>query len=156
MIFMESVGRVENKILTRKCLRKCKETVSKIRLEPKYTGGLEGIERYSHVYIIFWMHKVPQEERKRLRVPYVIGGNRLEAGIFSTRVQFRQNPIGITLVELLERDENVLVVRGLEAMNKTPVLDIKPFTRHPISHVFFDTKIRFAPWANKRPAYNME
>jgi tRNA-Thr(GGU) m(6)t(6)A37 methyltransferase TsaA len=155
VIFMEPIGRVENKIFKRRCLRKCKETISKIRLESKYTEGLDGIEKYSHIEVIFWMHKVPCEERKRLKVPYVIKGKKIEAGIFSTRVQFRENPMGITLVELVKREENVLMVRGLEAMNRTPVLDIKPYTRHPFNQLFFDTKIRFAPWANKRPAYNM-
>lgn len=153
MIIIEPIGRIENKIFGRVCPKECKSIVSRIRLETRLTDALEGIEKYSHIYVIFWMHKVPAEERKRYTVPYFINGEKIEAGIFSTRVQFRPNPIGITLVELIKREENILFVKGLEAMNRTPVIDIKPFTRHPIQHIFFDTRVRFAPWANKRPAY---
>lgn len=157
MIILRPIGKVENEIFGRKCLGKCEGILSKVRLHSRHTKGLEGIEKYSHVYIIFWMHKVSRKERKRLIVPYVIGGENIEAGIFSTRVQFRENPIGITLVELVERKGNVLYVKGLEAMDGTPVIDIKPFTRrHPLKQIFFDIKVRIAPWANKRPAYNME
>ena len=155
MILVKKIGEVENEIFERTCLRKCGEIISKIRLDEKYAGGLAGIEKYSHIYIIFWMHKVPAKDRRRQKVPYVIKGESMDAGIFSTRVQFRSNPIGITLVELIKREGNILFVKGLEAMNGTPVIDIKPFTRRPLRQTFFEIKVRFAPWANKRPAYNM-
>ncbi len=156
MIEINPIGRVENSIYKRTCLRKCREIVSAIVLDPEHAGRLEGIEKYSHIEIIFWMHKVPAKERRRKKVPYVVGGKKVKAGVFSTRVQFRPNPIGITLVELVEKKDNFLLVKGLEAMSGTPVLDIKPFTRHPLSMYSPRGLLKVAPWANKRPSYHLK
>ena len=51
-------------------------------------------------------------------------------GIFATRAPIRPNPVGLTLVELVRREGNVLLIKGLDALRGTPVLDIKPYTGH--------------------------
>jgi tRNA-Thr(GGU) m(6)t(6)A37 methyltransferase TsaA len=102
-----------------------RELTSRIVIGKEYAEGLRGIEEWSHLYIIFWMHKVVNE-KKTLVCP----GNEHEmpnVGIFATRAPIRPNPVGLTLVELLEREENVLLVKGLDALDGTPVLDIKPY-----------------------------
>ena len=99
--------------------------VSKIIILKEYLAGLDGIEDWSHLYVIFWMHLI-LEEKKSLVCP------RSEpdipaVGIFATRAPIRPNPFGLTLVELMRRKGNVLIVKGLDALNGTPVLDIKPY-----------------------------
>jgi tRNA-Thr(GGU) m(6)t(6)A37 methyltransferase TsaA len=102
-----------------------RELTSRVIIEKEYAEGLRDIEEWSHLYIIFWMHKIA-DEKKTL----VCQGNEREmpsAGIFATRAPIRPNPVGLTLVELLRREENVLLVKGLDALYGTPVLDIKPY-----------------------------
>ncbi|MCD6530544.1 tRNA (N6-threonylcarbamoyladenosine(37)-N6)-methyltransferase TrmO [Candidatus Bathyarchaeota archaeon] len=100
---------------------------AKIVLAEELAEGLEGIEGFSHIYVIFWLHKVEDHERRVLKVhPRGIRDLPL-VGVFATRSPMRPNPIGLTLVELVERRGNVLIVRGLDALDGTPVLDIKPF-----------------------------
>jgi len=102
-----------------------RDLVSKIVIDQKYADGLAGIEDWSHLYVIFWMDRISDEKKtllcpgKEPAMPTV--------GIFATRAPVRPNPIGLTLVELVRREENVLVVKGLDALDGTPVLDIKPY-----------------------------
>jgi tRNA-Thr(GGU) m(6)t(6)A37 methyltransferase TsaA len=88
---------------------------------------LEGIADFSHLFVIFWMHEISNKERRAVKVH---PRGRLDMpllGVFATRTPHRQNPIGLTLVELVGVQGNIVTVRGLDAFNGTPVLDIKPF-----------------------------
>jgi tRNA-Thr(GGU) m(6)t(6)A37 methyltransferase TsaA len=102
-----------------------RELVSNIVIEKEYVAGLDGIEDWSHLYVIFWMHKI-LDEKKTLICPRS-EPDMPSVGIFATRAPIRPNPIGLTLVELVRREGNVLVVKGLDALSGTPVLDIKPY-----------------------------
>ena len=99
--------------------------VSKIVVDEKYSAGLAEIEGWSHLYVIYWMDRIP-DEKKILVFP---GNDRdvPDVGIFATRAPIRPNPLGLTLVELVRREGDVLVVKGLDALDGTPVLDIKPY-----------------------------
>ena len=99
--------------------------ISKIMIDKQYSDGLLGIEDWSHLYVIYWMDRI-LEEKKTLLCPGNDSGMPT-VGIFATRAPVRPNPIGLTLVELVRREENVLVVKGLDALDGTPVLDIKPY-----------------------------
>jgi tRNA-Thr(GGU) m(6)t(6)A37 methyltransferase TsaA len=102
-----------------------RDLISRIGIGKEYADGLAGIEDWSHLYVIYWMDKIP-DEKKTLLCP----GSKPDmptVGIFATRAPVRPNPIGLTLVELLRRERNVLVVKGLDALDGTPVLDIKPY-----------------------------
>jgi len=102
-----------------------RELTSRIVVGKEYSKGLDGIEEWSHIYVIFWMHKVTNEKKT-----LVCAGSEDEmptVGIFATRAPIRPNPVGLTLVELVGREGNVLVVKGLDALDGTPVLDIKPY-----------------------------
>jgi tRNA-Thr(GGU) m(6)t(6)A37 methyltransferase TsaA len=102
-----------------------RDLISKIVIDGKYVDGLDGIEDWSHLYVIYWMDRISEEKKTLLcpssepKMPTV--------GIFATRAPVRPNPIGLTLVELVRREGNVLVVKGLDALDGTPVLDIKPY-----------------------------
>jgi len=84
--------------------------------------GLTNIEDFSHLYIIWAFHEV--DSFSLLSKPPI--DNR-KHGVFATRSPYRPNPIGLTTVELLRREGNRLYVRGVDMLNGTPVLDIKPF-----------------------------
>ena len=89
--------------------------------------ALEKIEGFSHVFVLFWLSEVAGKERLILKV-HPRGRMDLPLlGVFATRTNLRPNPVGLTLVELLKVEGNTLTVRGLDAFDGTPVLDIKPY-----------------------------
>jgi tRNA-Thr(GGU) m(6)t(6)A37 methyltransferase TsaA len=106
---------------------KDKDRISQIVVNRELAEALEGIAEFSHLFVLFWLHEVTSEERKTLKV-HPRGREDLPLlGAFATRTKLRPNPIGLTLVELLKVKGNVLMVRGLDAFDETPVLDLKPF-----------------------------
>ena len=101
---------------------------SRIVVRPELADALLGLERYSHVLVLFWPHRVPADvigSKHRLH-PRDDPANPLQ-GVLATRSQIRFNPILVTAVRLLGVKGNVLRVRGLDAIDGTPVLDIKPY-----------------------------
>ena len=106
---------------------KDRSLVSEITIRKGLTKALEGIEEFSHVFVLFYMHQVSEKDKKALKV-HPRGRMDLPlVGLFATRTPLRPNPVGLALVELLKRRENVLVVQGLVAFDGTPVLDLKPY-----------------------------
>jgi len=106
---------------------KDRRIVSRVVLDARFSEGLSGIDEFSHVYVIFWLNRIKRTDNFTLKT-HVLGDPNLPfVGIFATRSPIRPNPIGQTLVELIKRDDNVLWVRGLDAYDGTPVLDIKPY-----------------------------
>ena len=101
--------------------------VSDIVLDEALADGMDGIEAFSHVLILYWMHRAAEAEPVRLRRRPQGRQDMPEVGIFAQRARHRPNPLGVTAVELLRREKNRLVVRGLDAINDTPVLDVKPY-----------------------------
>jgi tRNA-Thr(GGU) m(6)t(6)A37 methyltransferase TsaA len=97
---------------------------SSIELLPEHAGRLQGLEGFSHLLVVFYMDlaaNVP-EKPDTLRLE---SGN--DYGIFATRSQLRPNHLGVSAVALLAVDGTVVRVRGLDAIDGTPVLDIKPY-----------------------------
>jgi tRNA-Thr(GGU) m(6)t(6)A37 methyltransferase TsaA len=101
--------------------------VSEVILDEKFADGLDGIEAFSHVLILFWMHRAAEAEPVRMRRHPQGRQDMPEVGIFAQRARHRPNPIGVTAVKLLRREGNRLVVQGLDAINGTPVVDVKPY-----------------------------
>ena len=101
---------------------------SEIHLEPQYAPGLAGLAGFSHVLVVFFLDRAQGFDlgKQLLRRPR--GMEDLDpVGVFAQRTKFRPNPIGVTAVKLLGIEGNVVKVRGLDAMDATPVLDIKPY-----------------------------
>ncbi len=129
-ICLKPIGRVENGISDGRGFCEWDGVISRIFVKPELADALGGLERYSHLWIIFWMHKVPVELRNELQV-YPVGFEGIPTtGVLATRIPFRQNPIGLTLVKLLRRCGNILEVGGLDAIDGTPIIDIKPYIGH--------------------------
>jgi len=102
------------------------DVVSEIVVSPQLEEGLEGIDGFSHLEVVFHFHKLERDRISLKRRPR----DREDApqvGIFAMRTQLRLSAIGATVVRLLERCGNVLRVQGLDAIDGTPVLDIKPY-----------------------------
>jgi tRNA (adenine37-N6)-methyltransferase len=98
-------------------------TVSRIRLLPSLERGLYRIETSSRICVIFAFDR---SEGFELVIHPRGDPERPEKGVFATRSPRRPNPIGLTAVDLIGVDGNILTVRGLDAIDGTPVLDIKP------------------------------
>jgi len=101
--------------------------ISEIVIRKALTKALEGIEEFSQVFVLFYLHEVSSKETKALKVHPRGRMDMPLVGLYATRTALRPNPIGLTVVELLQRKENVLITRGLDAFNGTPVLDLKPY-----------------------------
>ena len=125
MLTVTPIGIVRNEIKI-PIVRGWGKVVSDLVLDERYTEALDGLEGYSHVVVIFWMDRAgPPKSLKghvqgRAELPIV--------GIFARRGPSRPNSIGVTAVPLLSRDKNVLRVQALDAIDGTPLLDIKPYT----------------------------
>jgi len=109
--------------------------VGRIEIFKEYEGGLEGIEEFSHIIVLAYLHKVTEEQKKVLKVKH----KRLlklgfsldelpEVGVFCSDSPHRPVPIALTIVKLVRREENILHVEGLDLYDGTPILDIKPYT----------------------------
>lgn len=96
-----------------------------IRVDPAYADGLLGIERAEKLQILYWMHKLPAEKREILTAHPRGDASRELRGVFALRSPMRPNPIGSTVVELLEVRGHSLLVEGLDALDGSPVLDVK-------------------------------
>ncbi|TFG25444.1 MAG: tRNA (N6-threonylcarbamoyladenosine(37)-N6)-methyltransferase TrmO [Promethearchaeota archaeon] len=118
---------------------------SKILIKEEYIDCLDGIEDFSHILVFFWTNKVPEKARQLKKV-HPAGLRKMPIkGIFATRSPVRPNPIGITTVKLIERKANMLIVEGLDAIDNTPVIDIKPHMP------FYDSpvNVKLADWLYK-------
>lgn len=101
---------------------------SRIVLRREYAAGLTGIEQFSHALVIFWLHRVSDKKKPLPLVRSPRGRAQFSPlGIFAQRTKHRINPIGVTVVRILKRRGATLWVSGLDAINGTPVLDIKPY-----------------------------
>jgi tRNA (adenine37-N6)-methyltransferase len=126
MFSMEPIGYVRSRYTDTQDIPKGlgarHEAVGDLEIRPEFEAGLTDIEGFSHLVVIWTFHRSegfnlmvtpPSDDRPH--------------GVFATRSPKRPNPIGLTIVELLRRDGPVLRVRGIDMLEGTPILDIKPY-----------------------------
>lgn len=100
---------------------------SELVVNSELTGILDGIEDFSHILVLYWAHRVSPAGRSIIKV-HPMGRKDLPlVGIFATCSPARPNSICATVARLVERKGNVLIVEGLDAVNGSPLLDIKPY-----------------------------
>ncbi len=99
--------------------------ISEIEIDSSLTEALDGLEGFSHIIVLWWMHRTTSEKapmkvhpKRKKELPLV--------GVFASRSPHRPNSLGLATVKLLERQGNVLRVKGLDAIDGSPVIDIKP------------------------------
>ena len=98
------------------------ETRGEAEINPKYAKALDDLEGFSHIILLYWFHK---SGGYRLKVkPFL---DDVERGLFSTRAPARPNQIGFCAVKLLGREDNILKISGVDMLDGTPLLDVKPY-----------------------------
>ena len=98
------------------------EEISQTEIFKEFEEGLQDIEGFSHIIVIYWFHK-SEGYHLLIKTPW---DDKLH-GLFATRSPHRPCPPGLTVVELVAREKDVLKVKGLDAIDGTPLLDIKPY-----------------------------
>ena len=102
--------------------------VSELVIRPELDGILDGLEDFSHALVLYWPHLLSAHGRSLTKV-HPIGQKEFPlVGIFSTCSPARPNPILVTTVRIIEKTGNRLKVQGLEAVDGSPIIDIKPYT----------------------------
>ena len=102
-----------------------REAVCHIVVDSSLTEALDGLEEFSHIIVLYWMHQATRQPPTKV---HPMGRQELPlVGLFATRAPYRPNPVGKATVRLLERQSNMLKVEGLDAIDGTPVIDIKPY-----------------------------
>jgi len=102
----------------------------RVEVFPEYEEALDDIEGFSHLHLIYWLHRAGEATNavsgaRRLKVvPFL---DDVPRGIFATRSPVRPNPIGLSVVRLVERRGRKLVVEDVDVLDGTPLLDIKPY-----------------------------
>jgi tRNA-Thr(GGU) m(6)t(6)A37 methyltransferase TsaA len=133
-IKLEPVGFVKTKAVGKEV--RDKNVISQIVFREELTVALGGIQEFSHLFVLFWLHEMSDEDRRILKVRPRGRSDMPLLGIFATRTPHRPNPIGLTRVKLLKAEGNIITVQGLDAFDGTPVLDIKPFDSWDITEDF--------------------
>ena len=95
-----------------------------IEILPEYQAGLLDVEGFSHLYVLWVFDRAEAGPRDWVGTP---PSDDRPHGVFATRSPRRPNPLALTVVELLQREGRVLFVRGVDMLNGTPVLDLKPY-----------------------------
>ena len=141
-ITLRPIGIVRNEVKqpTRQSWQK---VVSDIVLHESLAEALDGLEKFSHAIVLYWVGRTADRAAAKvhpqgnLELPLV--------GVFATRSPRRPNPIGKATVRLIQRQDNILKVEGLDAIDGTPVVDIKPY----IPGYDSARNARVAPWVTR-------
>ena len=122
---LKAIGIVRSGI-TQPTRKDCEKVISDIVIDSTLTEALDNLDGFSHIVVLWWIHLAASGEvplkvhpRGKLELPLL--------GLFATRTPNRPNRIGISTARLLKRQGNVLRVEGLDAIDGTPVIDIKPY-----------------------------
>ncbi len=125
---LRPIGFVRNDVKEKPAIDfKWEGLVSELIMDKDLTEALEGLEEFSHIIVLFWFHKVGVTGDLPPKTHPRGDPNKPLVGRFATRSPHRPNPIGKATVRLLERRGNILKVAGLDALDGTPVIDIKPY-----------------------------
>ena len=102
--------------------------LSRVKIFPEFCEGLQRLNIFSHIIVLYWFHlRDNEKERRTLQVVprRHLGAPRV--GVFASRSPSRPNPIGFCVTELTKIEDCVLIVRGLDAFEGSPIIDIKPY-----------------------------
>jgi tRNA-Thr(GGU) m(6)t(6)A37 methyltransferase TsaA len=109
-------------------VEKIGEQEARVRVFPEYCPGLKGVQDFSHLIILYWIHLKDNEENRRTLLVFPkrhrVG---IEVGVFACRSPSRPNPIGLCVAKLLKVEGCTITVSGLDALEGSPIIDIKPY-----------------------------
>jgi len=99
-----------------------------VKVFPKFCAGLQDLDKYSHAIILYWFHlRDNRGERRVLKVTPKRHPGAPQVGVFASRSPSRPNPIGMCVAKIVRVKNCTLSVEGLDAVEGTPVVDIKPY-----------------------------
>jgi len=104
------------------------EKRSRVRILPEFCDALKGIGDFSHIIVLYWFHL--RDNEKERRVLQVIPRRHtadVKVGVFACRSPSRPNPIGLCVAKLIKVEDCLLTVEGLDALEDSPIIDIKPY-----------------------------
>jgi len=139
-VSVQPIGIVRNG-LGRRSYNEWRDTESEIVIIEKYKEALYRLDEFSHVDVLFYLHEMSREFRSRIHP--TCNPDYPLMGAFATRTPNRPSRIALTTCRLLSVNGDVLRVRGLDAYDGAPVIDIKPYTGKPIENV------RLPEWLKK-------
>jgi tRNA-Thr(GGU) m(6)t(6)A37 methyltransferase TsaA len=145
MTTIEPIAFVRNELKEKRIVKNAEKIISEIVVEDRFAEGLFKIEEQKFIDILFWFH---QSESYQL-VPRIFNGE--TRGVFASRSPNRPNGIGVTTVNLIGRKGNSLIVSGLDAIDGTPVLDLKP-----VDFSFYRNLGMMDDVPSSRPRFNIE
>jgi tRNA-Thr(GGU) m(6)t(6)A37 methyltransferase TsaA len=120
---LQPIGIIHSPYKDRKeCPPQGREEIFWIEVSEQYAKGLKDIDGFSHLILFYWLH-CSKDYSLLVKTPW----DSEPHGVFATRSPNRPNALGFSVVELIERDGNKLKVKGLDALEGTPLLDIKPY-----------------------------
>lgn len=126
-VIYHPIGVVENDFINPGSPKQMRNATSRLVFEKRYVPALQGLEHFKHALVIYHLHR-SQGYREKV---HPMGDISIPLrGVLATRSPCRPNPMAVTLVEILNVSENVVLVSGLDALHGTPVLDIKPYEEH--------------------------
>jgi tRNA-Thr(GGU) m(6)t(6)A37 methyltransferase TsaA len=99
-----------------------RQAAGRVELLPEFAEGLHDLDGFSHIILIYHFHQV--HEMQLTVTPFL---DSQVHGVFATRAPKRPNPIGLSIVKLVRVQENLLFVEGIDVLDQTPLLDIKPY-----------------------------
>ncbi len=131
VIILKSIGRVHSPFKKKEDIEPgkyankqgFKKIEGELEIEEEFAQGLSDIEGFSHIFVIFAFHK--SEGYKLLTIPLL---GETPRGVFATRSPHRPNPIGLTVLKVIKRQGNIIRVSGMDMIEGTPIIDIKPYT----------------------------
>jgi len=138
-IILKPIGTVHSPLKARE-RRDASKIVSEIILDTELTEGLDNLNEFSYITIIYFMHK--SHKPAPLKIHPKIRKDPTPVGVFASRSPDRPNALGKTTVKLLEHRDNILKVQGLDAIDGTPVIDIKPY----IPDIDAPPEAKVPPW----------
>jgi tRNA-Thr(GGU) m(6)t(6)A37 methyltransferase TsaA len=141
----DGIAMREGRDKSMKHIRSTSGAISQIVIDEDLAGVLDGIEEYSHLMVLYWGHKVPEESRSLTHVHPMGRTDIPKVGIYATCSPARPNPVLMTVVRLHARRENVLEVAGLDAVDGSPVVDIKPY----VPAQFPKGEVRVPAWMDR-------
>ena len=100
-----------------------------IEIADRYTGGLDGLAEFDYAWLVTWLHKLPGpgNDPPLRQVPFLLRSQQRQKGMFATRSPRRINPIGLSLIQLLDVTGPVIRFAGVDLIDGTPVIDLKPY-----------------------------
>jgi len=103
------------------------ETFATIEFKKEFEDGLKDLDGFSHAYLIYYFHKI--DEHQLEVIPFNDKTN-TSRGVFSTRTPMHPNSIGLSVVKIVSVEKNIVTIKGVDILDQTPLLDIKPYIEH--------------------------